>query len=424
MSKLAWLAVLTMNSVVPAMAETVAIVNARILTMGPQGDIASGSVMVRDGKIVAVGPSLRIPPGTRVVDGTGKVLTPGLVEAVTPLGLNVIAGPGIPGIASSAPRLSAAFEIAPDINPFNPQIAEARVEGVTRAVVTPNSAADKPFGGQGVVIRLSTGLRLVANPHAAIVTNAGEAGAQAAGGSRGAWRTRMKESLDAARTFARTGRIGPDVLDQLSLSVADLRALSAVIAGDEPLLVEVDRASDILNVLDMAKENKVKVVLSGAAEAWLVAEEIAASDVPVILDADENQAFSFDALNASNENASRVQEAGVLIAFKPGPARILFPIRTPRFGAGRAARFGLSPDEALAAITINPARIFGFSNVVGSIEVGKDADLVMWSGDPLETSTVARMVMLQGVEIPLIARSRELRDRYIGTVLGADAPQR
>jgi imidazolonepropionase-like amidohydrolase len=213
-----------------------------------------------------------------------------------------------------------------------------------------------------------------------------------------------------------------DRLAETGLSRSDVEALVPVVEGREPLLVEVDRASDILNILDVSERLRLKVILSGAAEGWMVADRIAAAGVPVVLDGEENQAFDFEGLNAAYENPAILQKAGVLIAFKPSVARIVFLIRTPRFIAGRAVRFGLTREDALAAVTINPARIFGFDDRFGSIAPGKDADLVLWSGDPLETTTVARAVFVRGIEQPLTARNRALRDRYIGTVLPARPP--
>ncbi|WP_337188474.1 amidohydrolase family protein [Phenylobacterium sp.] len=408
----------------PAAAETVAIVNARVLTQGPGGDIARGAVVVRDGRIVAVGAGIAVPSDARVIDAKGQILTPGLVATVTPIGLNDTIGSGYGGRGSNNPRLSAGFDVLSDVNPNSPQIPEARIEGVTRAVVTPNPQMRPPntpprlFGGQAAVIHLAEGGDLTVQPRAALYLDAGEMGASAAGGSRGALFVQLARALADARAHARNpASVDPARLEELSLSRADLEALVPVAEGREPLLVEANRASDIRNVLAFAREQKVRVILSGGSEAWMLAREIAAAKVPVVIDAEENQAFQWENLNATYENAAILSRAGVLVAFKPSVARIVFLIRTPRYLAGRAARFGITPHEALAAITLNPARIFGLSDRFGSIEPGKEADLVLWSGDPLETTTVARMVMIRGVEQPLTARNRLLRDRYIGTVL-------
>ena len=411
----------------PAAADTVAIVNARILTMGAAGDLPSGSVIVRDGKIAAVGAKLAVPAGARVIDAKGQILTPGITATVSPLGLNDTIGSGYGGRGSSNPLLSAGFDVANDVNPNSPQIPEARIEGTTRAVVTPNPQGRAPgaparfFGGQATVIHLSDlgteGGDLTVKPRAALYLDAGEGGASAAGGSRGAQVTLLKQAFADARAYARNpASLDPARLEELSLSRADIAALVPVVQGREPLLVEANRASDIRNVLELARSEKVRVIISGGSEAWMLAREIAAAKVPVVIDAEENQAFQWENLNATYENAAILQGAGVLVAFKPSFARIVFLIRTPRFLAGRTARFGISPHDALAAITINPAKIFGVDDRFGSIEPGKDADLVLWSGDPLETTTVARMVMIRGAEQPLTARNRALRDRYIGSV--------
>ncbi len=415
----------------PAAAETVAIVNARVLTMGAAGDLPTGTVVVRDGKIVAVGAKVAVPAGARVIDGKGQILTPGITATVSPMALNDTIGSGYGGRGSSNSLLTAGFEVDEDVNPNSPQIPEARIEGVTRAVVTPNpqmrgpNAPARIFGGQAAVIHLADlgteGGDLTVKPRVALYLDAGEMGASAAGGSRGALVTLLKQAFADARAYGRNpAAVDPARLEELSLSRADLAALVPVVQGREPLLIEANRASDIRNVLALAKAEKVRVILSGGSEAWMVAKEIAAANVPVVIDAEENQAFQWENLNATYENAAILHDAGVLVAFKPSVARIVFLIRTPRFIAGRTARYGLTPHEALAAITLNPAKIFGMADLFGSIEAGKDADLVLWSGDPLETTTVARMVMIRGAEQPLTARNRALRDRYIGGVMGVE----
>lgn len=403
-------------------AQTIAITNARILTMSAAGDIDGGTVIVRDGTIAAVGKNVTVPKYARVIDAKGQVLTPGMVATVTPLGINDTIGSGYAGRASTNPRLSAAFDVSYDVVPTSPQIGEARIEGVTRAVVTPNAPGGpnvtRIFGGQVAIIHLGDAADLTVKRHAAMFLDTGEQGEAVAGGGQGALQVRLRQAFADARAYAKN-RTNFDMarMEEQSLSRADLDALIPVVEGRAPLLVEVNRAPDIHHILTLAREQKVKIILSGAAEAWMLADEIAAANVPVVIDAEENQAFTFDSLNATYENARILQDAGVLIAFKPSVARIVFLIRTPRFIAGRTARFGLSPHDALAAITINPARIFGFADRFGSIEQGKDADLVLWSGDPLETTTVARMVMIRGVEQSLAARNRQLRDRYLKSLL-------
>lgn len=418
---------LVLASVAPARAagaETVAIVNANILTLGPAGDLQSGTVVIRDGKIVAVGATADIvPQGARVVDATGKIVTPGLVAAVTPLAVNDVVGFGAAGVGTRNNLVSAAFDVRFSINPDSPQIPEARIEGVTRAIVTPTfvegapGADTKLFAGQAAAIHLGSGMDLLVKPHVALVMQAGEEGAQVVGGGRGTQLALLEQALNDTREFVRN-RAAYDSgrMRKLLLSTPDLEALVPVVEGREPVLIEVNRAVDIHNILTVAREQRIKVILSGAAEAWRVAGELAAAKVPVIVNADQNEAASFEDLDATYENAAILQRAGVLVAYEPSVARIMFLIRTPRFVAGRTLRYGMSHHDALAAITLNPARIFGLDDRFGSIEVGKEADLVIWSGDPLETTTVAENVFIKGVQQSMSSRSRELRDRYIGTI--------
>lgn len=245
----------------------------------------------------------------------------------------------------------------------------------------------------------------------------GSSGAELVGGGQGAQLALLRQALIDTREFARnTAAYDAGRMRKLLLSRGDLQALVPVAEGREPLLIEVNRASDIHALVRLAQKERLRLILSGASEAWLVADEIAAAHIPVILNADENEAMTFENLNASYENAAILQRAGVLVAYKPSVARIEFMVRTPRFVAGRTVRYGMKHDQALAAITINPARIFGLDDRFGSIEPGKDADLVVWSGDPLETTTVAERVLIRGEEQAMTSRSRELRDRYIGTI--------
>jgi imidazolonepropionase-like amidohydrolase len=405
----------------PALAQVTAITNARIISLGPAGDVVGGTVLVRDGKIAAVGKSVQIPSGAHVIDAKGQFLTPGLMMAPTPLALKDIIGNG-GGRGSTQENLSAAYEVADDFNPRHPHIAEARIEGVTRALLTADAPRKegKLFAGQAALVQLGEqGVEhgMVTNPHAAIFMSATEGGSATAGGGSGALRVRLKQVLADAREYQKNPK-GFDAakLEEGKLSRADMAALGPVVAGREPLLIEVNRAQEILNVLKIAREENVKVVLSGVTEGWLVAKELAAAKVPVIVDGEVNQAMGMEDINATYENAALLTKAGVMVAFKPTFSRIVILDRSPRWTAGRAARYGLRLHDALAAITLNPAKMFGLGDRYGSIETGKDADLVIWSGDPLETTTVARMVMIEGVEQPMTARNRELRDRYLPMV--------
>ena len=240
----------------------------------------------------------------------------------------------------------------------------------------------------------------------------GEAGADIAGGARGAQFVLFKETLAEVRLYARNKsayeRAG---LRDLSLSRADLEALIPVADGSMPLIVTVHRASDIQQVLRLAREEGVKVILDDAEEGWLVADRIAAANVPVLLNPTDNLPNDFEMRAARMENAAALNAAGVTIAIK-GNEGSIHRDRETRYNAGNAVSHGLPHDAAIAAITSNPARIFGFDGEFGTLAAGAEADVVIWSGDPLEPLTQAEAVFVRGVEQPMTARNLLLRDRY------------
>jgi imidazolonepropionase-like amidohydrolase len=176
---------------------------------------------------------------------------------------------------------------------------------------------------------------------------------------------------------------------------------------------QVDRAADILGVLKFAQRSGIKPVISGADEAWMVAKELARANVAVIMDPLNDLPVDFDHLGASLENAARLQRAGVRIAFSSGDTP---QARLVRQLAGNAVAHGLPWESALAAITANPAEIFGMGATRGRIAVGQVADLVLWNGDPLEVSTLAEQVWIAGHAIDMRSRQTELRDRYVAKV--------
>jgi imidazolonepropionase-like amidohydrolase len=291
----------------------------------------------------------------------------------------------------------------------------ARLGGVTRAVVTPTIARPRReliFAGNAAVIHLGSGPELVQKPKAGMVLALGEAGARDAGGSRAAQFVLLRAILQDVREFARNRTaFERNQMRALNLSREDLEALIPVAEGREPLLVSAHRASDIHQILKLAREEKLRLILEGAEEAWRLAPEIAAAGVPVILNAGADLPESFETLGATLENAARLHAAGVLIAIENPP--LFEGGRTPRFDAGRAVSHGLPFGAGLAAITINPARIWGVADRIGSLEPGKEADVVVWSGDPLETTSAPTAIFIRGQQMPLRSRDLELRDRYL-----------
>lgn len=420
---------------VSARAETVAITNARILTAGPAGEIASGTVVMRDGKIASVG-SGGAPAGARVIDAKGGVVAPGFFATGTELGLVEVGSLGSDATVNN-PDLGAAFDVQYGLNAESAQFPVARLGGLTSAIVLPQSAFERGgddddeveakdftagpergggrshglFAGQAAVIHMAQADNVLTKARVAMVVPFGRAGAGVAGGARGAEIVAFKAALADVRAYMKNkAAYDRGGYRDLALSRADLEALIPVVEGRMPIVAGVHRASDIREVLRLAREEHLKVILNGAEEAWKVAGEIAKAGVPVLLNPLDDRPDSYEMLGATMDNAARLQAAGVTVALEAtgGSARS----RETRYGAGNAVSHGMPYAAALAAITINPAKIFGVADRTGSLEPGKDADLVIWTADPFEPLSQPIAVFIHGAEQPMTSRQTELRDRY------------
>jgi len=394
-----------------ALAETIAITNAEIHTLGRAGVITHGTLVIRDHRIEAVGENLAPPPGARIIDAAGKPVTPGLFDAYTSLGLKEIDGVSESvDTGARKSRLSAALDAADAFNPRSTLIPVSRVEGLTRAATAPQAEGDSLFAGQGAVVSLGSLSNWLVKPKAAMYADLGESGAKIAGGSRSATWATLREYLEEVRR-AGTPRLNPD--HPSALGLLDVEALKPVLAGEEPLVVYVNRASDILAALKFAEDNNLRLVVRGGAEAWLVAPQLAAQRVPVILDPRLDLPQRFESLAARADAAALLNKAGVMLAISLDDDFDTHNARNLRQLAGNAVTHGLDREAALAAITLNPARIYGVDSTLGSLEPGKIADVVVWDGDPLETTSFPRTVLIEGNEVPPRSRQTELRDRYM-----------
>lgn len=421
----------------PAGAQSFAITGARIETAGPAGTLEQGTVLVRDGRIAAVGAAVTVPPGVPVVEARGRTVTPGLVLPSSNLTVAEIEQVASTRDDGAGPNLGAGFDPSAGVDTGTPMVQLARLNGVTTVVVVPESGRDGPghhaddgddatgaethtdepalFSGAVTGVSLGAGLAgPVIRTGAGIVLDMGEAGAAAAGGSRGAAFVLVRQALEDVRHFA-ANRAAYDRGEgrDLSLSRADLIALVPVVQGRVPLLVRVSRASDIRAVLAFAREQRIGLVLEGVEEGWRVAGEIAAAGVPVILDPEANLPHRFETLAATLENAALLERAGVRVAIMG--SRGYNNLRQSRFNAGTAVAYGMPRPAALEAVTIRPARIWGLDREIGSIEPGKRADLVIWTGDPMEGLEYPVAVYVGGVAQPMQSRSTLLRDRYAPT---------
>ena len=405
----------------PVGAQTTAIVGGKIYTVGPQGTIDEGTVLIVDGRIAAVGSDVAVPEGAETIDASGKVVTPGLFSSYGQLGLVEVSGSAGPVDSQQrGDQFTAGFDVANAYNRRSTLIAINRIEGVTRSVIAPTPGYPDESGAGHVIAGLAAIVNLgdsdvLDQRGAAMMVALGQAGSNFAGGTRTAAWLMLRNALDEALDYRdHKAEFERGARRSYRYSVADLEALQGVINGNTPMLVAVDRASDIEVLIDLVNEYSVTAIILGGTEAWMLADEIAAADIPVLVSATANLPGNFDRLNARLDNAALLAAAGVKFAIADSGAQT-HNARNITQPAGNAVANGLDWDAALRAITLAPSEIFGMGSVTGSLESGKAADVVIWPGDPLEVTNYPDQVFINGVKIPMVSRQTLLRDRYLQT---------
>lgn len=384
---------------------------ATVHTVTPQGTLKNADVLVRHGIIAAVGPAAEIPPGAAVVEAKGRDLTPGLFGGMTNIGLEEVSEESETvdsALNMKAPGWEQQWRPELDVtlayNPRSVLVPVARIEGITWTLLAPDSG-DSIIGGQGGAVTLDGRYDAALRGSRSLFVTMGSEGAKHAGGTRAAEYMLLEQAIREARA---QGPVGQGAL----LHAAGREAMAGYLAGGR-VIFRVDRAADILEVVSFARRNGMRPVISGGSEAWVVAKDLARADVPVILDPLQDLPSDFDHLGAALDNAARLQRAGVRIAFSSGDSH---NARLIRQLAGNAVAHGLPWDLALAAITANPAEIVGLGATRGRIAAGQVADLVLWSADPLEVSSLADQVWIGGRPVEMRSRQTELRDRYLEKV--------
>lgn len=436
----------------PASAQTIAITGGTVALGDGSAPIPNGTVVISNGRVVAAGAGVRAPAGARTIDATGKWVTPGIVAGFSRLGLvDVDAVDGTNDTSSEGP-FSAALDVSTAINPGAAPVAINRAEGITRAVVAP-SAGKSIFAGQGALIDTAADPEPVTRARLFQYVELGEQGAAQAGGSRPAAHVLLRNALREAQQLvsgnasprSEAGRTPTDPRNDpvvanpnesrsydsrrnqdVLLTRFDALALGPVVRGRQILLVHAERAADLRQVIALKREfPSLRLVVAGADEGWTVARELAAADIPVIASALSDLPAQFESLAATQSNVGRMRAAGVKVAIgtlNDDDSRMAF---RSRWYAGNLVGLtkvpgasGLSWGEALQAITSAPADVLGLSDV-GSLAAGKRGDVVIWNGDPLDNLSAAEMVMIDGVEQPLVTRQTRLRDRYRSLERGA-----
>ena len=405
---------------------TFAIRNARIVTVsGP--DIENGTVVIRDGKIEAVGTNVNVPAGAQTIDGRGLSVYPGMIDAGTNMGLVEV-----PQGANGTVDLSEVGDLNPNakaiiaVNPHSAHIGVTRVEGITNTLTAPTGGL---ISGQAALINLlgTAPKEMAVVPQAALVINYPRIGF-GGGGFGGGFQqsanltetlTANERQVEQIRKMLRDaeayGRAQDAYAKDKSLPRPDrnvvLEPLVPYVRGEQPVIFRADREAEIRGAIRFAEELKLKPIILGGNDAWKVASLLKEKNIPVIL----TGIFSLpsredDAYDALYENPAKLQQAGVRFCISTGDAGP--EVRNLAQYAGMAAAFGLSKADAVKSVTLYPAQILNVADRLGSIEVGKMANLVVTDGDLLEIRTRIKYLLIDGRPVVLTSRHTELNDAF------------
>jgi imidazolonepropionase-like amidohydrolase len=369
--------------------------------------IANGAVLIRDGRIEAVGPaaSVSVPDNARRIDATGRVVTPGFFDAGTQIGLvEVNSIPGTRDESLDAGANRAAFRASDGLNARSMAVPVVRREGVTTVISSPTGGV---ISGQSVALDLAGSSRheMIVRDPAGVSVTLGPGAAGSAGDARGGVVLELRDALDAAQE-ALDEASNPNAADAFDRETAPL---VAVLRGRLPLVVRASGAGDIEMALDLQTEYGFRMVIDGGEEAWMVAPALAARGVPVMVRALENRPTQFDRLGTRYDGPALLEQAGVPVILTTRSTHSAGQL--PHHG-GNAVRYGLSRDEALRAVTLHPAQAFGMDSAYGTLAPGSVANVVIWSGDPFEFSGFAETVFIRGQETDMDSRQRRLFERY------------
>jgi imidazolonepropionase-like amidohydrolase len=293
-------------------------------------------------------------------------------------------------------------------------LAPARAEGITTVVITPYGGL---VAGQAAVVDLVDGslANMLVRAPVGMVAQIGSTGS-AGVGARAELLVKLRALLEDTRAYSRRrAEFERAATRDFIVGRLDLEAMIPVVEGRLPLILAADRASDIEAALKLASDYGIRLVVAGAAEGWVVADKLAAARVPVLTGAMNNIPGSFSTLGSAQENAALLRRAGVdviLIGNAGGGDEETFNVRNLKQEAGNAVAYGMSWDDALRAVTIAPARVLGIADRYGTLEAGKVANVVVWSGDPFEFSTRPEHVFVRGREITTPSRQDMLEQRY------------
>jgi len=373
------------------------------------GTIENADVLIVAGKIQLIGTDIS-PAGTSTeIDGTGKHVTPGLLNPSTALGLVEIGAVKSTVDSTNTDKdYSASLSIADVINPNSSLWAHNRNNGLTHAMVVPSHSKEL-FSGQGSMIRLTNDMQHIALRDNAIYMSYGDTGAERSGGTRALALQKIRAAFADVQDLLNSPN--KDKYEPKShLKLRELKALLPVLTDSRPVVVNAHRANDILVMLDLAKKYSLTMVIKGAEEAWQVKDQIAAAKVALMLNPYNNLPSEFETIGNRIDQMTILHEAGIPLMISNNTSHNAYVIRQI---AGNAVAHGLPWEDALASITKVPAQWFGLGSEFGTLETGMKANLVVWDGDPLETTTSAEQVFIDGKSVSMSSRQTKLRDRYM-----------
>ena len=393
-----------------ASAQTIAVTNGRVITNTEAGIIESGTVLIRDGVIEAAGANVSIPAGVEVIDAQGGWITPGIFHPHTQLGLIEVSGEiSTSDVAAPGASFTASVDVADAFNPAGGHIPDSRRRGITRFAVFPSTGRGIIAGRGGLADSSGSPVSLFAT-RTFLYVDMSQSGASMAGGSRHAAWAYLRAAFEDARFYP--GRFMAhhegDAINRF-----DAGALVSAVRGEIPIFMQVERASDIRRAIRFSREHPAaRFVFVGAAESWMVAEELAEAGIPVIIDPLRNLPASFDILAARLDAPARLHAAGVQTAYTTISADLYFNPRLITQHAGNAVAHGASWEDAFRAITLTPAEIHGVGERYGALATGYAGDVVIWDGDPLEVLSAPVAVVIDGVSQSMVSRQSRLAERY------------
>ena len=389
-------------SMVAQSADTIIIRDATVHTMTGDGTLENTDILISGGKIQNIGNDLPVPQDdVFVFDAEGKPLTPGFFAGVTSIGITEVSA--VEESSDSGldlPEMRPEFDVMPAYNPNSSLVPVTRIEGFSFTLLGADSKGSI-FGGQGQMVQLDGGYRSFVG-RAVLFINVGRDASKLSGGSRAAQWMLLNQAMQEADS--------PPASTETALLTRAGRGTLSEYANSGKVVFNVDRASDILETLRFANKYGLDAVISGGTEAWMVAGQLAASGAAVLLNPLSNLPGNFDMLGARLDNAAILQAAGVDVIINGAGSH---NARKQRQMAGNAVSYGLPHEAGIAALTSNPARVFGVSDQQGSIRKDTPANVVLWSGDPLDVTSAAEVVVINGKLIPMESRQTKLRDRYL-----------